>query len=54
MLYNVFFRHWINSLVLSSNTLHSTVMCSLLYHEVFNHYLCNGSHIYIHLFIGRQ
>ena len=22
---------------------HSTVMCSLLYHEVINHYLCNGS-----------
>ena len=26
--------------------LHSTVMCSLLYHEVINHYLCNGSHVY--------
>ena len=26
--------------------LHSTVMCSLLYHEVINHYLCNGSNVY--------
>ena len=25
---------------------HSTVMCSLLYHEVINHYLCNGSNVY--------
>ena len=25
---------------------HSTVMCSLLHHEVINHYLCNGSNIY--------
>ena len=25
---------------------HSTVMCSLLYHEVINHYLCNGSNGY--------
>ena len=23
-----------------------TVMCSLLYHEVINHYLCNGSNVY--------
>ena len=25
---------------------HSTVMCSLLYHEVINHYWCNGSNVY--------
>ena len=25
---------------------HSTVMCSLLYHKVINHYLCNGSNFY--------
>ena len=25
---------------------HSTVICSLLYHEVINHYLCNGSNVY--------
>ena len=25
---------------------HSTVMCCLLYHEVINHYLCNGSNVY--------
>ena len=25
---------------------HFTVMCSLLYHEVINHYLCNGSNVY--------
>ena len=25
---------------------HSTVMCSLLYHEVINHYVCNGSNVY--------
>ena len=25
---------------------HSTAMCSLLYHEVINHYLCNGSNVY--------
>ena len=25
---------------------HSTVMCTLLYHEVINHYLCNGSNVY--------
>ena len=28
---------------LSKNT---TVMCSLLYHEIMNHYLCNGSNVY--------
>ena len=25
---------------------HSTVMCSLLYHEVIYQYLCNGSNVY--------
>ena len=25
---------------------HSTVVCSLLYHEVINHYLCTGSTVY--------
>ena len=25
---------------------HSTVMCSLLYHEVIHHYLCNGINVY--------
>ena len=25
---------------------HSTVMCRLQYHEVINHYLCNGSNVY--------
>ena len=25
---------------------HYTLMCRLLYHEVINHYLCNGSHVY--------
>ena len=25
---------------------HSTIMCSLFYHEVINHYLCNGSNVY--------
>ena len=28
---------------------HSPVMSSLLYHEVINNYLCNGSNVYSYL-----
>ena len=33
---------------------HSTVMCNLLYHEVINHYLCNGSNVYSCLLDGSK
>ena len=31
---------------LGSNQQHSTTMCSLLYHEIINHYMSNNSNVY--------
>ena len=58
-LFNVIGKVFDYSILLISNTCfqtsdmqfgfkqqHSTVMCSLLYHELIHHYLCNGSHVY--------